>query len=248
MYSTTINGEVFQFGTSGFLYRSNKLMYDRTTNTLWHQFRGQPVVGELADSGITLEVLPVTLTTWSDWLKLHPDTTVLDVETGVYPAETYLPETIGRSIYFDYRQRNDTMFPVPERNDALPPKSQVLGITLNGRSRAYPQEILDQERVINDSLGGETLVVVTPDAGGGSRAYQRRGQQFLELQRDESATSGLFLLDNAGQRWELEEDVLVHPSDPSIRLGRLPSRSAYWFGWYSFYPNTEVFPKADSTP
>lgn len=92
MYSTKVNGEVFEFGTSGFLYRSNKLMYDRTTNTLWHQFLGKPVVGELVGSGITLEVLPVTLTTWGDWLEAHPDTMVLDVETGVYPAERYFPE------------------------------------------------------------------------------------------------------------------------------------------------------------
>ena len=74
-----------EFGTSGWLFQSNKLMYDRGTNTLWHQFLGKPVVGELVGSGITLEVLPMTLTIWADWLASHPNTTVLDVETGVYP-------------------------------------------------------------------------------------------------------------------------------------------------------------------
>ena len=47
MYSTEVNGETTEFGTSGMLYRSNKLMYDRATETLWHQFRGEPVVGPL---------------------------------------------------------------------------------------------------------------------------------------------------------------------------------------------------------
>ena len=47
MYSTKLGGRVEEFGTSGFLYRSNKLMYDRTTNSLWNQFTGEPAVGTL---------------------------------------------------------------------------------------------------------------------------------------------------------------------------------------------------------
>ena len=90
MYSTEINGEVTEFGTSGWLYQSNKLMYDRATNTLWHQFLGEPVIGELVGSGIALDIIPNTLTTWGDWVSAHPDTTVLDVETGVYPPSSYL--------------------------------------------------------------------------------------------------------------------------------------------------------------
>ena len=209
---------------------------------------GEPVVGELADSGITLEVLPVTLTTWGDWLKAHPDTMVLDAETGVYPGESYFPETSSRSIYFDYRQRKDAMFPVPEKSEALPPKSQVLGITFNGQVRAYPQEILDQEPVINDSLGGGDLVVVTPDDGGGSRVYHRSDIHFVRVQRDQGERGSILLIDNAAGSWRLEEDALVHTSDSSIRLRRLPSRTAYWFGWYSFYPNTEVFSKVNTNP
>ena len=66
-------------------------MYDRTTNTLWRQFVGEPAVGALAGSGIKLEVLPVVLTTWGDWLTAHPDTTVVDINTG-FPPERYRPE------------------------------------------------------------------------------------------------------------------------------------------------------------
>ena len=246
MYSTEINGEVVEFGTSGFLYRSNKLMYDRPTNTLWHQFRGEPVVGDLADSGMTLEVLPVALTTWADWSATHPETLVLDADTGVYPAEGYYAESHNRSTYFAYRAQADTMFPVPNRSDVLPTKSQVLGVTFNGRPRAYPQDVLDAEPVVNDTLGGGNLVVVTPDDGGGSRAFQRGDLQFLRIQRDESGN--IMLIDDKGGSWMLTEDALVRLQDPSESLARLPSRTAYWFGWFSFYPNTEVFSKFDSNP
>ncbi len=245
MYSTEIDGEVVQFGTSGFLYRSNKLMYDRNTNTLWHQFLGEPVLGELAHSGMTLELLPVVLTTWAEWLAAHPETSVLDAETGVYPAERYLPESDRQSTYYAYRFQADTMFPVPGRNQALPVKSQVLGITFNGQPRAYPQSILQQAPLINDSLGGGELVVVTPGDGGGSRAYQRSGVSFVEIQQGQGEDGSIVLIDNEGQGWNLEEDALARVDDPSTRLLRLPSRTAYWFGWYSFYPGTEVFTGAE---
>ena len=61
MYSTIIDGERVQFGTSGFLYQSNKLMFDCKTETLWHQFRGVPAVGPLVGTGTELEILPMTL-------------------------------------------------------------------------------------------------------------------------------------------------------------------------------------------
>jgi len=165
VYSRRVNGEVLEFGTSGMLYRSNKLMYDRGTKTLWHQFLGEPVVGPLDDSGVELELIPATLTTWIDWLALHPGTTVLNIMTGVYPITSYSPEDDRQSIYFRYRNTPETIFPVPERTDALETKSQVLGLTLNGKSIADPLESLSQRLVINDTLGGQDLVVIATDQG-----------------------------------------------------------------------------------
>ena len=240
MYSTTVDGEVISFGTSGFLYQSNKLMYDRKTNSLWHQFRGEPVTGELADSGIVLDVIPVSLTTWGEWLASHPDTTVLDVETGIYPGYRYLPESDPGSFYYQYREQPGTMFPVSTRSPALAAKVQVLGLTLNGRERAYSFGNLFREQVVNDELGGINLVIVTPGLGGGPRAFHRAENVFSEIVRENGMD---FLLDESGGRWRLEEDALVNTADDSQRLPRLPSRNAYWFGWYGFYPNTEVYGK-----
>ena len=67
MYSGIVNGEATTFGTSGLLYRSNKVMYDRATNSLWNQFIGEPVIGPLADSGIRQPFFPSVVTTWDEW-------------------------------------------------------------------------------------------------------------------------------------------------------------------------------------
>ena len=223
-------------------------MYDRTTNTLWHQFLGEPAVGPLADSEIKLEVIPVLVATWGEWLATHPDTTVLDINTGVYPAHTYLREEDSGSIYFNYRESPETMFPVPEQSDLLPTKAQVLGLIVGKDARAYPLELLLTEPVINDSLGGRNIVVVTSVVGGGARAYERATHQFSPLIATDEVEGILTVADEQGRKWRVEEEALVLEEAPEQRLRRLPSHMAYWFGWYSFHPATDVYGKVESRP
>ena len=241
MYSTEIDGERVEFGTSGFLYHSNKLMYDRKTDTLWHQFRGVPAVGPLVGSGMKLEVLPMTLTLWSDWLAEHPDTTVLDVETGVFPAERYKPEAESASAYFNYRNRDTTMFPVPARSEELGAKDQVFGLVFGDEARAYPLSVFEGPAAINDTLGDRNVVIVATGSGSGVRAYDRGGRRFTVSKTDAGAGPSVILTDEAGVDWQAEEDGLVSLDGSAQSLDRLPSRDAYWFGWYSFYPHTSVF-------
>ena len=241
MYSTEVNGEILEFGTSGMLYRSNKLMYDRSTLTLWNQFLGEPAVGPLADSGIRLEVLPVVTTSWGDWVATHPDTTVLDIDTGVYPLGSYYPEENPRSIYYSYRNDPETMFPVWQRDDRLTAKAQVLGVRLKGQAKAYPLDVLAREVVVNDSLGGQALVVVAQSGAGAARAYQRDSNTFSPAQATPDEEEAPHLLDREGDRWRVAEDALVSVDDPGRRLERLPAHMAYWFGWYGFHPATEVY-------
>lgn len=243
-----MNERVLQFGTSGFLYRSNKLMYDRGTGTLWHQFLGEPVVGTLADSGIVLERFPVTVTTWSEWLAAHRDTTVLNIETGIYPPEAYPPEDDPRSAYFLYRESSEAMFPLARRSNLLPEKATVLGLSVNGHTRAYPLELLRKQPVINDSLGGENLVVVTVASAGAARVYQRGSHSFSLAEPSGNVQGGVVLADEQARQWRMEEESLVQVEEPSQRLRRLPGGMAYWFGWYTFYPASDVYSKPKTSP
>ena len=248
MYSTDVDGETLEFGTSGMLYRSNKLMYDRTTKTLWHQFRGEPVVGPLADSGIRLQVLPLVVTTWGEWLAAHPDTTVLDISTGVYPPDSYPPETDPASVYYSYRESAETMFPVWQRSNLLSTKAQVLGISVADQAKAYPLELLRQQPVLNDSLADKELVIVTRVEAGAARAYERAAHRFFLAQPSSGPGETVVLVDEDGRRWQMEEEALVQVDDPSQRLQRLPSHMAYWFGWYSFYPATQLYGESPLLP
>ncbi len=81
-YESILNREHFKFDTSGLLYRSNKLMFDHQTKRLWSTFEGVPVVGPLVGTSVRLNRRSVVTTTWREWRRLHPTTTVLSLETG----------------------------------------------------------------------------------------------------------------------------------------------------------------------
>jgi len=234
-----IDGERVQFGTSGFLYRSNKLMFDRKTETLWHQFRGVPAVGPLVGSGVELEVLPMTLTVWSDWVAEHPDTTVLDLDTGIYPEDAYTPESQNDSAYFAYRFQKDTIFPVPQRNADLRTKEQVFGLAFGDEARAYPLSLFDDQTVINDTLAGREVVIFAAAGATGVRAYERGGHVFT---RSPSAADGAVTLTDENEvSWQTGENALVSLDGSGETLKQVSSRDSYWFGWYAFYPHTDIF-------
>jgi hypothetical protein len=217
------------FGSSGFLYRSNKLMYDRNTDTLWHQMWGVPAFGPLVGSGIQLERLPVALTIWEEWYAEHPDTQVMDFDTGY--ARDY---GVG-AAYAEYFNSPDTMFPVWQRNDALPTKSWVFTQLIDDQPKAYPLSVLEGELVVNDSLAGQNLVVLYDDGGHGARAYER-GEHVFSPALEEKMT---VVVDETGARWQVTEEALV--SEGGQELPRLPGHMAYWFGWYQFFPQTLIY-------
>jgi hypothetical protein len=74
-YESGVGGRPFTFGTSGLLYRSNKLMFDEETRSLWSSLEGVPVVWTLVDTGLQLPFRSVVTTTWGEWEQDHPTTT-----------------------------------------------------------------------------------------------------------------------------------------------------------------------------
>ena len=240
MYSARINGDPTTFGTSGLLYRSNKLMYDRATETIWHQFTGEPVIGPLAGNHGKLSFFPSVLTTWEEWVAEHPDTTVISLVTGLYEPSRYVPESDPASFYHDYRSSPGTRFPVWPRSDQLVTKDVVLGVEIGDASKAYRLPVSQGSRVINDEVGGTALVVLASSTSQSGRAYESRGRTFTIVLGDSSAETPTIILDQSGETWSVTEQFLINQRDGS-GLPRIPTHTSFWFGWFSFHPDTEVF-------
>ena len=208
-------------------------MYDHQTESLWHNLTGEPVVGSLAHSGIRLPVLPVVITTWEDWLRDHPDTVVLDLNTGF--ERDYTP---GKP-YGHYFASPDTMFPVSPRDRRLSPKTYVFALQLKGQPKAYPLEVLGKARVVNDTLAGVNLTILADAATRTASAYERRNYSFVP-----GSTLASVVEQGSGEVWQVQEEHLANPRTGE-HLPRLGGHVSYWFGWYAFYPHTEVYAPRD---
>ncbi len=117
--------------TSGLLSRSNKVMYDLNTFSVFDTFRGNAVSGPLLEAGIVLPQVTVVTATWKEWREDHPDTTIIKEDGG-----------IGRHYPLDpLRGRDDDgpIFPIGDADPRLGVQDQIVGVLLeDGTAIAFP--------------------------------------------------------------------------------------------------------------
>ena len=228
LFHTELDGVNHALGTSGFLYRSNKLMYDQVTQSLWSTMRGAPVVGPLAGKGIALERGSVVTTTWGEWRRRHPDTRVLSLDTG------YERNYAEGAAYREYFATDELMFQVPVLDTRLKNKDEVFTMLLDGhrdRPLAVAAAFLAANPVHHDAIEDTAFVVLT-DPSGANRAYASEEVTFTGYDGDR------LVKDSTGGTWTLEEHALV--SGDGRTLPRLPAQRAFWFGWHAAFPNTRL--------
>jgi hypothetical protein len=160
VFAREITGKLRTFGVSGLLYRSDVLMYDRETESLWSQLAMKAVSGPAAGSSLTW--LPSEHLTWKAWREANPDGQVLSTDTG------YSRDYSGQA-YASYFASDRTMFPVPHTRPELKNKAWVVGVVIEGAAKAYPIDKLPDGEEVHDSVAG-TPVVVSYDA---ERRYPR---------------------------------------------------------------------------
>ncbi|MCY3572164.1 MAG: DUF3179 domain-containing (seleno)protein [Chloroflexi bacterium] len=216
LFDGRVGSEVYRFGTSGLLYRSNKLMYDRNTRTLWNQFSGKPAWGPLVGEEIRLNVLPVVVTTWGDWYSRNPDTTLLSINTGF--VRDYGPGV----AYRDYFNSPLTWFNVPVSDDRLAQKDNVYAVRIGEALTAYPIALLAERAFAQDEVGGLPIVVVATANGEGGRSYESGDVQFQSA--DPASDT---LIDSEGAVWRIREDSLLGPDGEVLQ--RVGGHNAYWF-------------------
>ena len=227
LYETEFEGVRHRLGTSGFLYRSNKVMYDQDTQSLWNTTWGEPVIGPLVGKNIRLNRSYLVTTTWGEWKRRHPNTTVLSLETG-YQRD------YGEGVaYNSYFSTDDLMFSISTSDDRLKNKDEVLALTFPGKSNktlAIAADFLAQNPVYHDSIETLDFVVLT-DKSGANRVYQLDGIKIRDYDQKGLVT------DQQNRQWRLQEDGLYRDD---LRLARLPAHRAFWFGWHAAFPDTRL--------
>jgi len=244
-FDRRVGDRLLDFGTSGDLYLSNLVMYDRQTESLWVQFSKQAVVGAL--TGTTLETFPMKIISWADFREARPDSLVLSQETG-------FSRSYGRNPYPGYDDINTSPFLFDgENDDRLLAKTRIVGISLNDDSVAIVREDLIELGVMHLEIGGDQVVVLAKagtasaldaasiDDGrdvGAAAAYEpfADGQQLTF-----TATADGFTDTETGSTWNILGESTSGPLSGE-RLVPIDSDDSFWFAWGTFRPDSRILP------
>lgn len=155
-YERRVQGEAVDFGVSGMLWKSNLLMYNRSTpESLWSQVLGRAVKGP--HTGERLAIYPSDTVMFAKWKEAHPDTIVLSRDTGAF-------RLYGTDPYGDYYTNRDVAFGASFTDTRLHPKEYVLGVEYNGQFKAYVADAL-AVGTTTDSFAGMTVTIEKTEAG-----------------------------------------------------------------------------------
>ena len=208
------------------------VMYDHQTDTLWSHFTGDAITGAL--SGTRLGILPAIQTTWSRWKDLHSETMMLSQELGYRydPYEGY------------YRRSSAGVLGETRSDDRLYTKEFVVGVVVNEVPKAYAFGDLNNHPVVNDTVGGEGLVVTFDPESATGVAFRSdvMGEPltFRALETLESE-SPLMVDEETGSRWLLLTGRAIDGDLEGTQLERLSSNYSVWFAWKDWYPSTQLF-------
>lgn len=235
---------LLDFGVSGMLRNSDLVMYDRQSESLWQQFTGEALVGDLL--GTTLTFLPAQIVSFAQARDAHPNADVLSRETG--HSRPY-----GNNPYAGYDDVDNApfLYDGPD-NGRLPPLARVIAVKLLDSTRAYPTSVTRERRVIHDAIGDQPIVVFHADG-----AVTALGEAVIAEAREvgstgvfdpriegEQLTFGYadrqFSDAETGSLWNILGEAIEGPL-VGKRLTPLPFGDYFAFAWFAFRPETTLY-------
>jgi hypothetical protein len=216
VYSPSIDGRLETFRLVG-MDHFNAMFEDKSTRSWWRQATGEAVAGPR--KGQTLSELPSLQVTLSQWLALHPSSLIMQ-------ADSVLRDKYSSS--FDYESGASRKALTGTDTVSWHDKAWVVGVLVNGESKAYDWNRLRREHAINDELGGRPIVV----------ALASDSVSFFAFERPDSSV-----------RFVLRGDSLVTLRDTYAFNGRGASGTLkpvfasqeFWHSWRTFHPDTKMY-------
>jgi hypothetical protein len=207
----------------------NAMFEDSRTRSWWRQVTGEAVAGKL--KGTKLQELPSEQMKLSAWLRMHPDSRVLQPDT------LYKEKYEGLALYDEGKESGRL-----ERRDSLSwqDKSWVVGVPGGlAAARAYDWNELIAAGVINDTLAGEPVLIGVEMDSASFHVFNRSsGLLSLDFIRIDSVNE---LQDiQTGSRWTWDGRCVEGTLNGSS-LERVQAYQEYWHSWRTFRPNTTTY-------
>lgn len=216
VYAPKVNGRYETFRLVG-MDHFNAMFEDVTTGSWWRQVTGEAVAGPL--KGAQLAELAATQTSLQEWLKLYPHSLVMQADSTFSEDYDNL-DTYDFGIARGKLTRTDTL--------SWNEKSWVVGLEVNKIAKAFDWNRLKQERIINDKVGEQPVVL----------ALAADDKSFFAFERPDAATVFSLKNDtlyNGEKTWNLRGKAI----DPvNADLKKITAYQEFWHSWMTFHPHT----------
>lgn len=250
VFNRQVEGDVLRLGVSGFLRKSDLIMWDDKTQSWWQQFTGEGIIGTY--TGTFLDIVPSQVVGYGAFKEQYPDGEVLSTQGRNYGTNPYVGYDSNAQPFLFGDPIDSRLFAV----------ARVLGADINDVSMAYPFDVLAQEFVINDTIA-ETDVVAFWQAG----SVSALDSDVIDRSTD-VGMAGLFernlngevltfsyngtdiVDDQTGSTWNIFGTATAG-SLAGSELNQINAFPHFWFAWTAFHPETEIYgyepPSAEAT-
>ncbi|BBD09014.1 DUF3179 domain-containing protein [Desulfovibrio ferrophilus] len=233
-YLSKAGGQDTSFGNMGMLANSNRILYDRVTNTFWPQLLGIGIRGPL--KGERLERFPLIWTRWKYAKKRYPEGKVLSRRTGYkyrYGKDRY-GSYAKSGTYYD---TGGSYYALAHVDPSIHPKVRILGLAEGEIAVAFLESEIKKRRLASVDFGMSPIVAIYDKSLDAIRVFHAeadgRGLHF-EMAGDEIVDK------ETRSRW----DIMGQATEGRLRgmkLERVAAMDSMWFAWKAFHPFTEVW-------
>jgi hypothetical protein len=229
VWEAAVDGRTLHFHLAG-INNQNFIMRDEETGSWWQQVSGEAILGPL--KGRRLKPVPQDEISFALWKREQPNGRVLRPDPRVAAAHHYAPADWETGI---------AKLPVATRigDKRLELRELIVGVTVNGRAKAYRMTDVKQQTPIIDAVGGVPIVIVAAADGRSVRAFSRvvDGKPFDLFAK----TGSNDLVDSAtGSEWDFSGRSIRGPL-AGRQLTRISTLRDYWFDWRAYHPDTTIF-------
>jgi hypothetical protein len=226
-------GRPLVFDNAG-VVAGNEVFKDRETGSRWQQSSLEAISGPL--QGAHLQLYPFLLTSWEEWRRLHPDTLVLKPLPGY--ADRIAEK--NKMIRAGFSVEGSVPADVTYRDDRLKPRTMVLGLDVEGASKAFPLDTLGKTLVANEEVGGQPVLIVHQPKSDTTTAFvARAGGKTLSFEAANPEASALVDRETRS-RWNAYGACTSGMLKGST-LESLVLEPEYWFAWSEFHRSTAIY-------
>jgi hypothetical protein len=230
VWESEIENKKLTFHLAG-INNQNFIMRDDETGSWWQQVSGEAIHGTF--KGKKLNAVFNDEVSFAVWKREHPTGRVLRPDERVaknYEAANWEEEYAKLPV-------------VTPKNpqDIFSPRTLMAGITLNNKSKAYPVEDLQKQRLILDVIGTTPIFLVIGEDKKSVRAFERTvdGRQLEFLVKTDGEPLQLVDAETATV-WDFSGKA-VSGALAGKQLKRVSVLKDYWFDWKIYHLDSLVY-------